>query len=106
MGAGRCVRDCRRRGRNAPAYSSPRSTGRATGDLRPRVDIWCPGGGEGVKLVVAIIKPFKIDDVREALTAAGIDGLTITEVQGYGRQKGHTTCDTGSAEWMISWRDW
>jgi nitrogen regulatory protein P-II 2 len=39
-----------------------------------------------MKLIMAIIKPFKIDDVREALTSAGIDGLTITEVKGYGRQ--------------------
>ena len=49
-----------------------------------------------MKLVVGIIKPFKIDDVREALTAAGIDGLTITEVQGYGRQKGQTEIYRGA----------
>jgi nitrogen regulatory protein P-II 2 len=41
-----------------------------------------------VKLVTAIIKPFKLDDVREALTAIGVSGLTVTEVQGFGRQKG------------------
>ena len=49
-----------------------------------------------MKLVVGIIKPFKIDDVREALTAAGVDGLTITEVQGYGRQKGQTEIYRGA----------
>jgi nitrogen regulatory protein P-II 2 len=49
-----------------------------------------------VKLITAIIKPFKIDDVREALTAAGIEGLTITEVQGYGRQKGQTEIYRGA----------
>jgi nitrogen regulatory protein P-II 2 len=49
-----------------------------------------------VKLVMAIIKPFKIDDVREALTAAGVEGLTITEVQGYGRQKGQTEIYRGA----------
>ncbi len=41
-----------------------------------------------MKLVTAIIKPFKLDDVREALTALGVSGLTVTEVQGFGRQKG------------------
>ena len=43
-----------------------------------------------MKLVSAIIKPFKLQEVREALVDAGIEGLTITEVKGYGRQKGHT----------------
>jgi nitrogen regulatory protein PII len=42
-----------------------------------------------MKFVIAIIKPFKLDEVREALTQAGIQGLTVTEVKGYGRQKGH-----------------
>lgn len=49
-----------------------------------------------MKLVIAVIKPFKIDDVREALTAAGVDGLTISEVQGYGRQKGQTEIYRGA----------
>ena len=43
-----------------------------------------------MKIVMAIIKPFKLDEVRDALTAAGVHGLTVTEVKGYGRQKGHT----------------
>ena len=43
-----------------------------------------------MKLITSIIKPFKLQEVREALVSAGIEGLTITEVKGYGRQKGHT----------------
>ena len=54
-----------------------------------------------MKLILVIIKPFKVDDVRESLTAAGIDGLTITEVKGYGRQKGQTEIYRG-AEYAIN----
>ncbi len=54
-----------------------------------------------MKLIVAVIKPFKVDDVRESLTAAGVDGLTITEVKGYGRQKGQTEIYRG-AEYAIN----
>ena len=43
-----------------------------------------------MKIVMAIIKPFKLDEVRDALTKIGVQGLTVTEVKGYGRQKGHT----------------
>lgn len=57
--------------------------------------------GGVMKLIMAIIKPFKIDDVREALTAAGVDGLTITEVKGYGRQKGQTEIYRG-AEYTVN----
>jgi nitrogen regulatory protein P-II 2 len=49
-----------------------------------------------MKLITSIIKPFKLQEVREALVAAGIEGLTITEVKGYGRQKGHTEMYRGS----------
>ena len=49
-----------------------------------------------MKLVVAIIKPFKLDEVRQALTAIGVSGMTVTEVKGYGRQKGHTEIYRGS----------
>ena len=49
-----------------------------------------------MKLIVAIIKPFKLDDVRQALTPIGITGMTVTEVKGYGRQKGHTEIYRGS----------
>ena len=54
-----------------------------------------------MKLITAIIKPFKLDDVREALAAAGIQGLTVTEVKGYGRQKGHKEIYRG-AEYAIN----
>ena len=53
-----------------------------------------------MKLVTAIIKPFKLQEVREALIAAGIEGLTISEVKGYGRQKGHTEMYRG-AEYTV-----
>lgn len=54
-----------------------------------------------MKLVTAIIKPFKLEEVRLALTAAGIEGMTVTEVKGYGRQKGHTEIYRG-AEYAVS----
>ncbi|MEO8811018.1 MAG: P-II family nitrogen regulator [Rhodanobacter sp.] len=53
-----------------------------------------------MKLVVAIIKPFKLDDVREALAEAGVQGVTVTEVKGFGRQKGHTELYRG-AEYVV-----
>jgi nitrogen regulatory protein P-II 2 len=54
-----------------------------------------------MKLVVAMIKPFKLDEVREALTAIGVHGMTVTEVKGYGRQKGHTEMYRG-AEYVVN----
>jgi nitrogen regulatory protein P-II 2 len=54
-----------------------------------------------MKLIIAIIKPFKLDAVRDALTAIGVQGLTVTEVKGYGRQKGHTEIYRG-AEYAVS----
>ncbi|GAB5505507.1 MAG: P-II family nitrogen regulator [Rhizobiaceae bacterium] len=54
-----------------------------------------------MKIVMAIIKPFKLDEVRESLTGIGIQGLTVTEVKGYGRQKGHTEIYRG-AEYAVS----
>ncbi|KKA45339.1 MULTISPECIES: P-II family nitrogen regulator [Salinivibrio] len=53
-----------------------------------------------MKLISAIIKPFKLDDVREALADAGIDGMTVSEVKGFGRQKGHTELYRG-AEYQV-----
>ena len=49
-----------------------------------------------MKLIIAIIKPFKLEEVKEALAAAGIEGMTVTEVKGFGRQKGHTEISRGS----------
>ena len=54
-----------------------------------------------MKLIMAIVKPFKLDDVREALVASGVEGLTITEVKGYGRQKGQTEIYRG-AEYQVN----
>ena len=54
-----------------------------------------------MKLVVAIIKPFKLDEVKEALSAIGIQGITVTEVKGFGRQKGHTEIYRG-AEYVVN----
>lgn len=53
-----------------------------------------------MKLIVAIIKPFKLDEVREALADVGVNGLTVTEVKGFGRQKGHTELYRG-AEYVV-----
>ena len=53
-----------------------------------------------MKLVTAIIKPFKLDDVRESLSAIGVQGITVTEVKGFGRQKGHTELYRG-AEYVV-----
>src|SRR5262245_26239972 len=57
--------------------------------------------GRPMKVVVAIIKPFKLDEVRQALTAIGVHGMTVTEVKGYGRQKGHTEIYRG-AEYVVN----
>jgi nitrogen regulatory protein P-II 2 len=53
-----------------------------------------------MKLIIAIVKPFKLDEVREALVAAGVEGLTVSEVKGYGRQKGQTEIYRG-AEYVV-----
>jgi nitrogen regulatory protein P-II 2 len=57
-------------------------------------------GACGMKMVIAIIKPFKLDDVRAALAEVGIQGITVTEVKGFGRQKGHTELYRG-AEYVV-----
>lgn len=54
-----------------------------------------------MKLVTAVIKPFKLDDVRESLTAMGVNGMTVTEVRGFGRQRGHTEVYRG-AEYKVA----
>ena len=54
-----------------------------------------------MKLIIAIVKPFKLDEVREALVAAGVEGLTVSEVKGYGRQKGQTEIYRG-AEYHVN----
>jgi nitrogen regulatory protein P-II 2 len=57
--------------------------------------------GHAMKLITAIIKPFKLDEVREQLSTLGVQGMTVTEVKGYGRQKGHTEIYRG-AEYAVS----
>ena len=54
-----------------------------------------------MKLIIAVIKPFKLDEVRKALTGLGVSGMTVTEVKGYGRQKGHTEIYRG-AEYTVN----
>jgi nitrogen regulatory protein P-II 2 len=58
-------------------------------------------GIAAMKLITAIIKPFKLEEVRDALTALGVQGMTVTEVKGYGRQKGHTEIYRG-AEYVVN----
>src|SRR6187455_706003 len=70
--------------RGAASSSCPADQGRAQAGIEP------------MKIVMAIIKPFKLDEVRDALTAAGVHGMTVTEVKGYGRQKGHTEIYRGT----------
>jgi len=62
---------------------------------------WALAGEGTMKIVMAIIKPFKLDEVRDALTAIGVHGMTVTEVKGYGRQKGHTEIYRGT-EYAVS----
>jgi nitrogen regulatory protein P-II 2 len=67
---------------------------------RSPAPIFVGAQGKTMKLVVAIIKPFKLDDVREALAEVGVQGVTVTEVKGFGRQKGHTELYRG-AEYVV-----
>ena len=66
-----------------------------SGDVPP-----APGGLPPMKLITAIIKPFKLDDVRQAIADIGVQGVTVTEVQGFGRQRGHTELYRG-AEYRV-----
>ncbi len=66
-----------------------------------RPHLWRQSARLHMKLVIAIVKPFKLDDVREALTPLGVQGLTVTEVKGFGRQKGQTEIYRG-AEYHVS----
>jgi len=86
-GAGTRAIEARRhgRGKRAPRYP-----------VAPHM----PYGDRRMKMIMAVIKPFKLDDVREALSAQGIAGITVTEVKGFGRQKGHTELYRG-AEYVV-----
>jgi nitrogen regulatory protein P-II 2 len=67
---------------------------------RRPVGVFETTGDIGMKLITAVIKPFKLDDVREALSEVGAQGVTVTEVKGFGRQKGHTELYRG-AEYVV-----
>jgi nitrogen regulatory protein PII len=67
---------------------------------RGRADYKSGGGSSRMKLITAIIKPFKLDDVRAALSEIGVSGMTVTEVKGFGRQRGHTELYRG-AEYVV-----
>jgi nitrogen regulatory protein P-II 2 len=84
---------CRRRTDLVDAVTSRKSQGPLPGAQG--------NGNHQMKFVMAIIKPFKLDEVRDALTAIGVQGLTVTEVKGYGRQKGHTEIYRGT-EYAVS----
>ena len=60
-------------------------------------------GGHVMKLITAIIKPFKLDDVRQAISEVGVQGVTVTEVRGFGRQRGHTEIYRGAERSMMHW---
>src|SRR5690606_25451748 len=92
--AGAAVGGCRR----AVSGNSPSTAVRAC--YRRRYAGACQRGDRVMKMVMAIIKPFKLDDVREALADAGVAGITATEVKGFGRQKGHTELYRG-AEYVV-----
>src|SRR5690606_37884399 len=92
--AGAAVGGCRR----AMSGKYPSAAARAC--YRRRYAGACQRGDRVMKMVMAIIKPFKLDDVREALADAGVAGITATEVKGFGRQKGHTELYRG-AEYVV-----
>src|SRR5262249_20606094 len=72
----------------------------APADLTPRLE-GAATAGRSMKLIIAIIKPFKLEDVRDALMSAGVQGMTVAEVKGYGRQKGHKEIYRG-AEYAVN----
>jgi nitrogen regulatory protein P-II 2 len=87
---------------NFLCHSSGKMPDLVCAPIQPRPTARNPGNeGLTMKLVVAVIKPFKLDEVRQALTAIGVSGMTVTEVKGYGRQKGHTEVYRG-AEYVVN----
>ncbi len=77
------------------------STGRTAPFASIQVTIIAPyHGGYSMKLITAVIKPFRLDDVRNALAEVGVQGMTVTEVKGFGRQRGHTELYRG-AEYVV-----
>ncbi len=89
-----------------PANSEPVRRGKcirhhSKGEFQLCDKEFTPAGKQAMKMVTAIIKPFKLDEVRDALSAIGVNGMTATEVKGYGRQKGHTEIYRGT-EYAVS----
>jgi nitrogen regulatory protein P-II 1 len=74
--------------------------GRQRGSPEPLADVTSGGDEEAMKKIEAIIKPFKLDEVKEALQEVGLQGITVTEAKGFGRQKGHTELYRG-AEYVV-----
>src|SRR5215831_6399183 len=93
----RCTRSKARTSANPPGRHSFR---RHSDSREPSAAKAAYHRGAKMKLVTAIIKPFKLDEVREALSAIGVQGVTVTEVKGFGRQKGHTELYRG-AEYVV-----
>src|SRR5690606_37578580 len=91
---------CPPRGSRAIGPRAARGWEKARSPCRSRYAARTASGGCVMKMIMAIIKPFKLDDVREALSEAGVAGITVTEVKGFGRQKGHTELYRG-AEYVI-----
>jgi nitrogen regulatory protein P-II 2 len=80
--------------------SSAGCAGTEAARIKARQNAIDGGGDKGMKLITAVIKPFKVDEVRQAVADIGIQGLTVTEVHGYGRQHGHTEIYRG-AEYSV-----
>jgi nitrogen regulatory protein P-II 2 len=85
----------------APAQNGTVLDFRFTAAIRSHTRKSGRNGGPSMKFVTAIIKPFKLEEVREALSALGVQGMTVSEVKGYGRQKGHTEIYRG-AEYAVN----
>ena len=81
-------------------WTTPTSPTSAILSIAKSLSIAHPEPEKDMKFIAAIIKPFKLDEVREALSAIGVQGITVTEVKGFGRQKGHTELYRG-AEYVV-----
>jgi nitrogen regulatory protein PII len=86
--------------RGSTLFRTARKLHGQAGAMQIRYSTQSASGGVVMKLVTAIIKPFKLDDVRAALSEIGISGMTVTEVKGFGRQRGHTELYRG-AEYVV-----
>ncbi len=83
------------------SLKNPPPSGTPIAAISPKADASRPCMGREMKLIISVIKPFKLEEVREALTAIGVQGLMVSEVKGYGRQSGHTEIYRG-AEYVVN----